>query len=214
MAAGLTKSQVRKIYGKFAVTYDLWGKLTESRARKRSLELARIKNGEHVLEVAVGTGLLFVEVLKRNPEGRNEGIDLTEAMLNRAKVRAEKLGVGNFHLTIGDAYHLQFPEDSFDLILNNYMFDLIPERDFLTVLTEFKRVLRHGGRIVLVNMTRGQPWFNRMWDWLYAIRPSLLGGCRGVELTPYVKAAGFDEIRREYLSQLMFPSEIIYAVKP
>ncbi len=93
------------------------------------------------------------------------------------------------------------------------MFDLIPERDFLTVLTEFKRVLRHGGRIVLVNMTRGQPWFNRIWDWLYGIRPSLLGGCRGVELTPYVKAAGFDEIRREYLSQLMFPSEIIYAVR-
>jgi ubiquinone/menaquinone biosynthesis C-methylase UbiE len=66
--------------------------LTESKARDRCLEIAAIQDGESVLEVAVGTGLAFERILKANPSGRNEGIDLTEAMLNRAEKRAASAG--------------------------------------------------------------------------------------------------------------------------
>jgi demethylmenaquinone methyltransferase / 2-methoxy-6-polyprenyl-1,4-benzoquinol methylase len=212
--AKLSKAEVREVYRKFASTYDLWSSLAESKARVRSLELADIRNGDAVLEVAVGTGMLFEKILGLNPAGRNEGIDLSEEMLARARVRAEKTGARNYVLKIGDAYHLENPENSFDVVLNNYMFDLIPERDFVAILNEFKRVLRQGGRLVLVNMTKGQSWFNAIWDRLYSIQPSLLGGCRGVELASYLGKAGFDKIRREYISQFVFPSEVIYAVKP
>ena len=82
------------------------------------------------------------------------------------------------------------------------------------ILSEFRRVLRKGGRIVLVNMTKGSRWFNAVWKWLYKIRPSLLGGCRGIELKPYLEEVGFEKIRREYVSQMLFPSEVIYGVKP
>ena len=126
----------------------------------------------------------------------------------------EKTGARNYVLKIGDAYHIENPDNSFDEVLNNYMFDLIPEKDFIALLNEFKRVLRHGGRLVLVNMTKGSRWFNALWDWIYKINPSLLGGCRGIELYPYLEKAGFDKIRREYISQFMFPSELISAVRP
>jgi len=56
------------------------------------------------------------------------------------------------------------------------MFDLIPEKDFVVVLSEFRRVLRPGGRLVLVNMTKGAGWFNTFWEWLYKTSPSLLAG--------------------------------------
>ena len=149
--AKLSKDQLREAYRKYASIYDIWSSLTESKARQRCLEVADIKNGESVLEVAVGTGILFEKILQLNPTGRNEGIDLTEQMLSRARARAHKSGVSDYVLKVGDAYHLQYPDNSFDLVLNNYMFDLIPEKDFRAILGEFKRVLRKGGRIVLVN---------------------------------------------------------------
>jgi ubiquinone/menaquinone biosynthesis C-methylase UbiE len=212
--ARLTKAEVREVYRKFASTYGVWSNLAESKARERCLELADIRNGDTVLEVALGTGVLFEKILRLNPLGINEGIDLSDEMLARARVRSEKTGARNYVLKIGDAYSLQNPDNSFDVVLNNYMFDLIPEKDFVAILTEFKRVLRQGGRLVLVNMTMGPRWFNAMWDWLYNIQPSLLGGCRGVELGPYLKKVGFDKVRRQYVSQFLYPSEVTYAVRP
>lgn len=214
MDAKLNKDEVREAYRKTASTYDIWSRLTESKARQRCLEVADIKNGESVLEVAVGTGALFEKILRLNPTGRNEGIDLTEEMLSRARARAKRTGVSGYVLKIGDAYDLDYPDNCFDVVLNNYMFDLIPEKDFVVILGEFRRVLRKGGRIVLVNMTKGSRWFNASWEWIYDIRPSLLGGCRGIELKPYLEQEGFKKIRREYVSQMLFPSEVIYGVKP
>lgn len=133
--------------------------------------------------------------------------------MTRARARAQKSGASGYVLKVGDAYHLPYSDNAFDVVLNNYMFDLIPEKDFVAVLSEFRRVLRTGGRIVLVNMTKGSRWFNAVWEWLYTTRPSLLGGCRGIELTPYVEEVGFEQVRREYVSQLFFPSEVIYGVK-
>lgn len=213
MDAKLNKNEVRETYRKYARTYDVWGSPMESKARQRCLEVAGIKDGESVLEVAVGTGLLFEKILQMNPHGRNEGIDLTKEMLARARTRAQKSGLSNYVLQTGDAYHLRYPDDTFDVVVNNYMFDLIPEHDFAVILGEFKRVLRAGGRIVLVNMTQGSNWFNTLWEWLYRLRPSLLGGCRGVQLKPYLERAGIEKVQREYISQLFFPSEVVYGVK-
>ena len=214
LEAKIKKSAVPKVYGNIAPKYDTWGKLTESKARNRCLELANIQNGESVLEVAVGTGLAFVEILKVNPEGRNEGIDITEEMLIRARKKAEDLGIKNYRLSVGDAYDLQYGDNAFDVLINNYMFDLIPENDFSTVLGEFNRVLRSGGRLVLVNMAKGEHWYNLIWEKIYQVNPALLGGCRSVYLVPYLESLGFREIRREFISQLTFPSEVVYAIKP
>lgn len=208
----IEKSQVAGVYRNIAPAYDLWAWLTETKARNRCLELAAIQNREDVLEVAVGTGLAFEKILRINPSGRNEGIDLTEAMLIRAKTKAARSGSSNYRLKIGDAYDLDFSDASFDVLINNYMFDLLPQQDFITVLKEFKRVLRPGGRLAMVNMTKGQRWYNGIWGRIYRINPALLGGCRGVSLLPQIEECGFQQIRREYVSQLTFPSEIVCAV--
>ncbi len=210
--ARLDKARVVDTYRKIAPSYDLWAWLTESKARDRCLELAAIRNGEEVLEVAVGTGLAFERILKANPSGRNEGIDLTEAMLIRADRKAAKSGSNNYRLRVGDAYDLDFPDNSFDVLINNYMFDLLPQQDFLTVLEEFNRVLRPGGRLAMVNMTKGERWYNGLWERIYRINPALLGGCRGVTLLPQIEVCGFRQTKREYMSQLTFPSEIVCGV--
>jgi len=210
--ARIKKGQVSELYRKIAPVYDLWARLTESKARDRCLEIAAIRDGEAILEVAVGTGLAFEKILRANPSGRNEGIDLTETMLARAETRAVGSGTKNYRLAVGDAYALNFADNDFDVLINNYMFDLLPENDFLTVLAEFRRVLRPGGRLVLVNMTKGMSWYNRIWEWVYRVNPAWLGGCRAVQLLPTLAESGFAESKRQYISQMTFPSEIICAV--
>jgi ubiquinone/menaquinone biosynthesis C-methylase UbiE len=85
--ARISQNQIGAVYDKIAPIYDVWGKLTESRARNRAIELAEIKDGQIFLEVAVGTGLAFYEIVKRNPNGTNTGIDLSQGMLEKAKKR-------------------------------------------------------------------------------------------------------------------------------
>ena len=210
--AGIRQGHISDLYRKIAPGYDLWARLTESKARDRCLEIAAIQNGESVLEVAVGTGLAFERILRANPSGRNEGIDLTKAMLIRAEKRAASAGIENYRLAVGDAYALDFPDDDFDVLINNYMFDLLPEDDFPTVLAEFRRVLRPGGRLVLVNMTKGVRWYNSIWEWVYRMNPAWLGGCRGVQVLPLLGQIGFVTLGRQYISQMTFPSEVICAV--
>lgn len=214
LAAKIKKEQVPRVYERVAPLYDIWAWLTERDARDRCLEMAAIRDGENVLEVAVGTGLAFVKILEANPSGRNEGIDLTPAMLMRAERRAMHAGYDCFRLRVGDAYDLPFPDDSFDVVVNNYMFDLLPESDFVPVLEEFKRVLHHGGRLAMVNMTHGKHWYNGIWRCLYRINPALLGGCRSVSLSPFLRQCGFRETTIEYISQFTFPSEVVSAVTP
>ena len=210
--ARINQGHISDLYRKIAPGYDLWARVTESKARDRCLEIAAIQDGESVLEVAVGTGLAFERILKANSSGRNEGIDLTEAMLIRAEKRAASTGIKSYRLTVGDAYALDFPDNDFDVLINNYMFDLLPEDDFRTVLAEFRRVLRPGGRLVLVNMTKGNRWYNSIWEWVYRMNPAWLGGCRGVQVLPLLGQIGFVTLGRQYISQMTFPSEVICAV--
>ncbi len=212
LPAGVSQADVPKVYARVAPMYDLWAALTESRARRRALSLASIQDGERILEVAVGTGGTFAEVLRQNPHGENVGLDLTPEMLARARAKAERTGVPHT-LSLGDARALQQPDGRFDLVLNAYMFDLLPEDAFSGVLGEMRRVLRPGGRLVLTNMARGRRPHERLYEAIYRLRPSLLGGCRGVGLGPHLEAAGFRVTHEERLSQLGFPTEILVAMR-
>lgn len=208
--ARVAQSDIPSVYTRLAPMYDFWAKLTEAHARQRCLEIAALRDGEDVLEVAVGTGALFVDLVRANPHGRTEGVDLTEAMLERARRKVAALP-GRHPLRVGDAGALPFDDASFDLLANNYMFDLMPEAQFAPVLSEFHRVLRPGGRLVIVNMAHTDAWLLRAYERVYQLAPRLMGGCRGVHMETPVRDAGFEDVRVERVSQLGFPSEVVSA---
>jgi ubiquinone/menaquinone biosynthesis C-methylase UbiE len=205
--------EITSIYDRIAPVYDLWGNLTESKARRRALELAEINDGSNILEVAVGSGLLFADLLKKNPNGFTEGLDISLGMLERAKKKAALAFHKNYRLELGNSDQLPFENSRFDFLFNNYMFDLLPENNFNSTLREFNRVLKSKGRIILVNMTPGIHWYEKIYETMYRINPKWLGACRGVQLYAYLKANGFENVRRETLSQFGFPSEILVANK-
>ncbi len=211
--ARVSQNKIGSVYDKIAPIYNIWGKLAESHARNRAIELAEIKDGQTILEVAVGTGLAFYEIVKRNPNGTNIGIDLSRGMLEKAKKRVGQLTEANYSLDIGTAFDLSVENESIDTLVNNYMFDLIPFKDMSTILTEFKRVLKEGGKLILVNMTEGERFGSKLYDFVYNISPKTMGGCRGVKLTEKLQQHGFKVDVREYVQQLLFPSEVIRAYK-
>ena len=202
-----------KLYDRTAWFYDIWASLTESKAQKRANEIAEVQNKTTILDVAVGTGRLFRKIVKQNPDGKNYGIDISQGMLAKAKMKLSKLGNQIYSLKIGSAFDIRMDDGSVDILFNNYMFDLIFFDQMDDVINEFARVLKPGGKLVLVNMTKTEQFGTGLYERIYRISPPLMGGCRGVQMFDLLTEHGFKVITREYVQQMLFPSEVILATK-
>lgn len=205
-----------RTYHWIAPIHDLLARVVERNARQTGFEMSRLTDGESVLEVAVGTGLNIPIVARLNPAGSYVGVDITPRMLRRARKRLKSLEASSsrYALASGDAYSLQFEDATFDLLINSYMFDMLPEEDFPIVLGEFRRMLKPGGRLLLINMTTGPRLYHQIWELIYRIHPPLLGGCRGVRLGKPVSNSGFQVLEEVFVSQWTFPSEVLLCRKP
>jgi ubiquinone/menaquinone biosynthesis C-methylase UbiE len=208
----INQNEISKLYDGLAKVYDLWGTLAESKARKRAIELANIKDNQSILEVAVGTGLAFKDIVKKNQNGENYGIDISNGMLNRAKGKMKHIA-SHYVLENGTAFNIQYNNNYFDIVFNNYMFDLMPLSEMGKILNEFRRVLKQNGKLILINMTEAETYFAQIYELIYKLSPRLIGGCRGVKLSELIQKNGFRVESREYIQQLLFPSEVIVAYK-
>jgi len=125
----------------------LWQSQLE-RAQTRLLDCAWPMRGEHVLDVACGTGLVsLAAAMSVRPEGRVTGVDISERMVDRARIRAREKNVSNVSFERMDAERLDFPDGAFDVVLCALGMMYLP--DPAKALREMARVLRPGGRIAL-----------------------------------------------------------------
>jgi demethylmenaquinone methyltransferase / 2-methoxy-6-polyprenyl-1,4-benzoquinol methylase len=210
--ARVGQEAIPAVYDRLAPVYDVWSALTESKSRGAALQHARIVDGEDVLEIAVGTGKTLGAIARKNPHGTIRGIDLSPGMVSKAKRRmANHSGCSGVEITQGDAHALPYSDDSFDLVVVSYLFDLLPEHDFPGVIEEIRRVVRPTGRVVATNMTIAQRRRDDLYRWVYRLQPKLMDGCRGVRLTTFLVDGGFRVEHRDYVAQLGFPSEILLA---
>ncbi|MDD5466669.1 MAG: methyltransferase domain-containing protein [Anaerolineales bacterium] len=209
-------STIRRVYSLWSLFYGSLIVPLEKRPRLRGIELAAIQPQDRILEVAVGTGAALLEILKRVDKSNAVcGVDLTPRMLEKAGRTVAKAGFTNLDLRLGDARSLPFGDNTFDLLFNSYMLDLIPLADMPVVLGEFWRVLKKDGRLVMVNMSKEHGI--TLWERLYQATPArlapyLYGGCRPVLMEEPAKAAGFGEVQREFVKNII-PSEVLMARK-
>ncbi len=208
--AHLSQDEVREVYNHLAWIYDVWGALTEGRAKRRGIGLANARDGESILDVATGTGLILAELVKINQTGLNAGIDISSGMLHKACTRL-KTAQAHVELKQASAFDIPYPDATFDLITNGFMFDLMPFEAMPKILAEFRRVLKSGGRLVVMSMTEGERPGSQIYQWIYQRSPALMGGCRSVKLAGMFQQAGFQVVTREYHQQFLFPSEVILA---
>ncbi|NIX76164.1 class I SAM-dependent methyltransferase [Microvirga terricola] len=151
MTEGPTTALMRKAYARWAPIYDLiYDKLTEPAAR--AAVNATVACGPRVLEAGVGTGLSLGYYPKT---AEVYGVDLSEDMLKRAQEKVEKRGLTHVKsLQVMDVTHLAFADEMFDAVTAQFIITLVPDPE--KALSEFARVLKPGGEIVLANHF-GQP---------------------------------------------------------
>ncbi len=118
--------------------------------------LGRLQPGERVLDLGSGAGTDSLVAAKMvGEEGHVTGIDMTSAMLAKARAAATEMGVTNIEFVEGEAEHLPFPDGSFDVVISNGVIDLIPDKD--AVFSELQRVLVPGGRLQIADVTIQNP---------------------------------------------------------
>lgn len=149
---GKPSTPVEKIYGKIGPIYNfIYGKLLFNEGRETSIRFLGIRPGAKILEVGVGTGLS----LPLYPRDCTIiGVDLSESMLEEARVLIEEKKLRNASVQYMDATKLEFPDNSFDGVLGNLFISATTYPD--KALEEMKRVCKPGGTIVLMNHFRSE----------------------------------------------------------
>jgi phosphatidylethanolamine/phosphatidyl-N-methylethanolamine N-methyltransferase len=139
------RQSVEQAYDRWAPIYDLvFGGVFE-KGRQAAIA-ATNKIGGRVLEVGVGTG---ISLPLYAPNVRVFGTDISEAMLAKAKRRVAEQHLKNIEgLAVMDAEQLEFPDNSFDVVMAQYVVTAVPNPE--VALDEFARVLRPGGELIIL----------------------------------------------------------------
>jgi demethylmenaquinone methyltransferase / 2-methoxy-6-polyprenyl-1,4-benzoquinol methylase len=161
----LPEQQVEAMFDRIARVYDRMNSVMTAgmhhRWRERTVELSGVGPGDSALDVATGTGDLAVALSRRvGPQGRVVGMDFSEQMLTLARQKAPDLTFES-----GTALDLAYADDEFDAATVGF-----GARNFSDLgkgLAEMARVVRPGGRVVVLEITTPQrpplSWFFRMW---------------------------------------------------
>ena len=170
--------QVNRMFDRVAARYDLLNSLMSAglhhRWRERAADQAEPGPGASALDVCCGTGDLTLELAGRlAPDGNVIGCDFSEPMLDLAREKARRRGVAGARFEWADALNLPYDAGRFDAVTVGFGIRNFADRD--RGLREMARVLRHGGRLVVLEFTKPRrPPFSTFYSlWFDRIAPIL-----------------------------------------
>lgn len=168
---GMDLDGVRKSYARYAPFYDgTFGWMLGRKGRRLIAETANAYQGP-VLEIGVGTGISL-------PYYRADldvyGIDISPEMLAHAEKRVQAMQLHHVQqLKVMDAKKLDYPNDTFEVIVAAYVMSVVPEP--IPVLEEIERVCRPGGRVLIVNHFAAERGLRAVFEKRLAPLSSMLG---------------------------------------
>ncbi len=210
-----SKRQAKANYDRLSGWYDHLAGRSERRLRGLGLERLAVREGEAVLEIGFGTGEGLLSLARAvGDAGRVHGIDLSEGMARVARSKLEAAGLsGRVDLRCGDATALPFAVDRFTAVFMSFTLELFDTPEIPAVLRECVRVLREGGRLGVVAMSKRGGVIEQVYEWLHERFPVLID-CRPIHAGEAVRAAGLQILSIDEKTVWGLPVEILVARKP
>ena len=154
----------------------------------------RLKPGETVVDLGSGAGFdALLAAREVGPTGRVIGVDMTEAMLDKARENAAKLGLDHVEFRKGQIEDLPIESESVDVIISNCVVNLSPEKE--RVYAEAYRVLKPGGRLMISDVVLARPLPREILDGIDAYLGCIGGASVRAEYLDTIAKAGFSEVR-------------------
>lgn len=155
--------------------------------------VASLKEGEVVLDLGSGAGLDMFHAARRVGEtGRVIGVDMTPAMIEKAKYGAEQLGLENVEFRLGDIEDLPVEDGSVDVIISNCVINLAPDKG--KVFEEAYRVLRPGGRVMVSDIVLETPLPEDVRDDISYYAGCIGGAILKEEYLQLMRDVGFEDV--------------------
>lgn len=157
-------------------------------------KFADIKSGDTVLDLGSGAGNdVFIAAKITGDKGNVIGLDMTEAMINKANQNKEKLGIENVEFRLGDIEDIPVDNNSIDVVLSNCVMNLVPDKK--RAFCEIYRVIRPGGHFTIsdIVITGDLPEKVRHAAEMYAACVS--GAVQKEEYLDIIKDSGFKNVR-------------------
>jgi len=211
-----SKHETRAFYDKISGVYDILAERSEAPLRHLGLRKLAVEPGDIVLELGPGTGHSLVEMAKAaGPGGHVYGVDLSLGMVAQASgvVRASGLG-DRISLVCGDGEHLCIRSGAVSCLFMSFTLQLFDTPAIPRVLSECRRVLRDGGRLVVLALSKEAPAGLAMgaFEWTHRHFPNLLD-CRPIYVSRSIAASGF-RVHETLVEHMWVPVEIVVATKP
>lgn len=196
-------------YDRLSRWYDALAGRSEQKLIHQGLALLALRPQERVLEIGTGTGVAL-EALSRQG-GRAVGVDLSAGMLRRARSRLG--GRPGASLLQAEALQLPVAGGSFDALFMSFTLELFDTPEIPRLLGECRRVLKAGGRLGVVAMSKARPaGLLRLYEWAHQRWPAWID-CRPLFARRTLEEAGFEIVATRQAATWGLPVEVVVGRK-
>jgi ubiquinone/menaquinone biosynthesis C-methylase UbiE len=129
--------------------------------KRRLIEQAQIRAGQHVLDLGCGTGTLAIMAKRAQPKANVVGLDADPQMLKVARTKADHQAIA-VEFDEGMAFDLPYPDASFERVLSSLMIHHLKTSDKEKTAREIHRVLKPGGQFHVIDFGKPRTWYGRL----------------------------------------------------